>query len=113
MTAITIHAENEASGKPRFRAIAGDRQTVGRTMGEALDALTAEWGDDIEQTAVLIQRFRPDPYFTEAQHARMQELLARRAELTVPERAELEVLVDAELDATIARTESLVGPPQP
>ncbi len=28
-----------------------------RELGEALDALTADWGDDIQETAVLIQRF--------------------------------------------------------
>ena len=57
-------------------------------MGEALDALTADWGDDIQETAVLIQRFEPDPYFTAAQQSRLQELLASRASLTPQERAE-------------------------
>jgi hypothetical protein len=82
-------------------------------MGEALDALTAEWGDDIQETAVFIQRFQPDAYFTVAQYSRMQELLARRAALTAEERAELETLIDAELDATVARTESLMRLRQP
>jgi hypothetical protein len=43
----------------------------------------------------------------------MQELLARRATLTAEERRELEALIDAELDATIARTEGLMRPRQP
>ena len=42
----------------------------------------------------------------------MQDLLVRRAVLTVTERAELEALIDAELEATVARTEHLVRPPQ-
>jgi hypothetical protein len=54
MTSIGIRTEECEPGGPRFRAIAGDRQSVGRTMGEALDALTADWGDDIPPTAVLI-----------------------------------------------------------
>ena len=74
-------------------------------MGEALDALTADWGDDIQETAVFIQRLQPDAYFTAVQYCRMQELLAHRATLTAEERAELESLIDAELDATVARTE--------
>jgi hypothetical protein len=82
-------------------------------MGEALDALTADWGDDVQQTAVLIQRFHPDSHFTAAQYGRMQELLARRASLTAGERAEIEALVDAELEATVARTDPLVLPHQP
>ena len=82
-------------------------------MGEALDALTADWGDNIQETAVLIQRFQPDAYFTTAQYDRMQELLARCTTLTAAERAELETLIDAELDATVARTESPMRPRQP
>ena len=113
MPSIAIRTENSDVGTPQFRAVAGNRQSVGRTMGEALDALTADWGDDIQETAVFIQRFQPDAYFTAAQCCRMQELLARRATLTAEERAELETLIDTELDATIARTESLMRPRQP
>jgi len=43
----------------------------------------------------------------------MQELLARRATLTAEERTKLEAIIDAELDATVARTESLRRPHQP
>src|SRR5213593_3593036 len=90
MPPVAIRDESREPGEPRFRAVAGNRQSVGRTMGEALDALMADWGEDIQETAVLIQRFQPDKYFTQAQHSRMQELLARRAALTGEERAELE-----------------------
>ena len=113
MPSIAIRTEHNEAGAPRFRAIAGNRQSVGRTMGEALDALTADWGDDIQETAVFIQRFQPDAYFTAAQYCRMQELLTRRAMLTVEERVELETLIDAELDATVARTEGLMRLRQP
>ena len=112
MPTIAIRTEQSEVGALRFRAVAGNRQSVGRTMGEALDALTADWGDDIQETAVLIQRFQPDAYFTAAQYCRMQELLARRATLAAEERAELEILIDAELAATVARTESLRRPRQ-
>lgn len=108
MTAISIHQEPAQPGAARFRATAGNRQAVGKTMGEALDALTADWGEEVHKTAVFIQRFEPDTFFTAAQHTRMQELLARRHNLTPSERTELEALVDTELDATIARMEGLV-----
>ena len=113
MAAVTIQLANGEISLPRFRAVSGGRESVGRTMGEALDALTADWGDDVPETAVLIQRFQPDAYFTAVQQDRMKELLARRSNLTVEQRAELEALVDAELDATVARTHSLLPPPQP
>jgi hypothetical protein len=82
-------------------------------MGEALDALTAEWGDSIQETVVLIQRFQPDQYFTQAQHDRLQALFARRSTLTPDERTELEALIDAEVAATIVRTETCARPQQP
>jgi predicted Zn-dependent protease with MMP-like domain len=113
MTAIAIRTEKRDTGEAWFRAIAGNRQSLGRTMGEALDALTAEWGDSIQETVVLIQRFQPDQYFTQAQYDRMQALLARRAALTPEERAELEALIDTEVDATVTRTERLIRPYQP
>jgi len=113
MPSIAIRTEHDQAGMPQFRAVAGNRQSVGRTMGEALDALTADWGETLQETAVLIQRFQPDAYFTAAQHCRMQELLSRRTRLTAVERAELETLIDAELDATVARTENLLRLRQP
>jgi predicted Zn-dependent protease with MMP-like domain len=113
MTSIAIRTDQKETGERWFRAIAGDRQSIGRTMGEALDALTAEWGDNIQETIVLIQRFQPDQYFTQAQYDRMQALLARRPVLTPEERAELEDLIDAEVDATVARTERHVRAQQP
>jgi len=106
MTAVTIRKETGYRGEPRYRARAGDRESIGATMGEALDALTAELGDGISEAAILFHRLQPDEYFTEAQHGRMQELLARKPTLTGAEREELEALVDAELDATVARTDS-------
>jgi predicted Zn-dependent protease with MMP-like domain len=110
MTAITIRTDQKETGERQFRAIAGNRQSLGRTMGEALDALTAEWGDKVQETVVLIQRFQPDQYFTQAQYDRMQALLTRRLTLTPEERTELEALIDAEIDATVARTETRVRP---
>ena len=112
MTAITIYKEDKGAGKPRFRATAGKQQSIGRTMGEAIDALTAEWGDEVKETAILIQRFGPDEFFTQAQHDRMQELLARRQSLGPQERTELESLIDEELEATVARTDNLVSRPR-
>jgi len=110
MASIAIRTENSQEGAPRFRAVAGNRQSVGWTMGEAPDVLTADWHDDIQETAVFIQRLWPDAYFTVVQYHRMQELLTRRTTLTAQERVELETLIDAELGATVARTESLLRP---
>lgn len=66
ISAIAIRGEHREAGMPQFRAIAGQQQSVGRTMGEALDALTAGWGDDVQETAIVIQRLQSDAYFTAA-----------------------------------------------
>lgn len=101
--------ENETSAV-RFRAVAGKYQSVGSTPEEALNALLAQEGGVIDSSAILIQRFVPDAYFTQAQFDRMQELLARQKDLTEQENSELDDLIDAELEATIQRTRPL---PQP
>ena len=113
MTSIAIRTDQQEPSERRFRAIAGGRQSVGRTMGEALDALTSDWGDSIQETVVLIHRFQSDQYFTQAQYERMQTLLERRFALTPEERIELEALIDAEVDATVTRTERQIRTTQP
>ncbi len=54
---------------------------------------------------MLVERHEPDQYFTAEQHARMRTLIDRQETLSGVERAELEDLINAELDATISRTE--------
>jgi hypothetical protein len=53
----------------------------------------------------LNERFAPDAYFTETQYNRLKELLDRRSSLTDEEGNELDALIDAELDATVVRSE--------
>jgi len=74
-----------------------------------LDSLLAERGDTIESSLILIQRFAPDSYFTQAQHDRLRELMGKRPHLSAEEGEELDALIDAELDATVARTDAFVG----
>jgi hypothetical protein len=42
MTTVAILPISDASGESIYREIAGDKQSIGRTAGEALDALTAQ-----------------------------------------------------------------------
>ena len=107
MSTISIHRQ-KGGNKGIFRAAATGRQCFGATMGQALDALTADWGDSVREAAIIIERLEPDEFFTEAQQTRKSELMARRTKLSEAERSELEAKLDAELDATIARTDRLV-----
>ena len=59
----------------------------------------------MDSSAILIQQFGPDAYFSHAQHDRMKDLMDRRKTLSNAENEELDGLVDAEQEATIARTD--------
>jgi hypothetical protein len=120
MTKVSILAEPRQTGELAYRAIAGDRQSVGKTAGEALDALTALLPADVTGTLVVVQQLRPDPLFTGEQQDRLQWLMARwRAArdagqmLPPAEQAELDALVDAELRAATARATALVNELRP
>ena len=108
MNTISIVPDGDEQDSGQFRAVSGSLQSVGRTMGEALDALAAQIPDTDASALILIQQRRPDPFFTAEQYQRMRDLMARRDTLTSAERVELEALVDAELDGTVARTDALV-----
>jgi hypothetical protein len=115
MTKIAILPEAAESGQVTYRAIAGGRQSVGKTAGEALDALTSSLKDEDTSTLVIVQHQRPDRFFTAEQQARLEELmrrwrLSRDSGATLPpdEAAELQQLVDAEVQAASQRTAAML-----
>jgi hypothetical protein len=115
MTTIAIVPDNPQESPRRFRAVAGDAQSVGATVGEALDALQAQLGGPEQTTLIVVQPMRPDELFTAAQQQRLAELLARwRAArdagtpLPPEEQAELDDLVEAERRAACERSAALV-----
>jgi hypothetical protein len=116
MTAVSILPESVAANDTTYRAVAGDRQSVGRTPGEALDALTAQLDEQESGTLVIVQNLRPDRFFTAQQQQRLLELMAhwRKARdagssLPAEEQAELTALVEAELQAAAQRAQALLA----
>jgi len=111
MTTVAILPISGANGEKSYRAISGDKHSVGKTAGQALDALTAQL-DEIEFSALLvIQSFRPDSFFSAEQQERLSELMelwrvARDQGLALPpeQQAELDSLVELELRAATSRT---------
>lgn len=104
MTTITILPEDK-----NFRAVADKRESVGRTAGEALDALTAQLDDDESSTLLVIQTQRPDKFFGAKERKRLSELMSKKEnqELSTKEASELEKLVEAELNGARRRAEEL------
>jgi hypothetical protein len=115
MTRIAILPEPAETGKITYRAISGRRQSVGRTAGEALDALSSMLPEQDSATMVIVQHQRPDLFFTSEQRARLDELMAhwRAARdggtvLSIAEQSELDELVEAELSAATRRAAALL-----
>ncbi|HJT31640.1 MAG TPA: hypothetical protein VJ783_06270 [Pirellulales bacterium] len=106
MTRVSILLEPGDGGAVRYRAVAGEQQSVGNTAGEALDALSAQLPADQKGTLVVVQNLQADEFFTKQKRARLEELMtrwraARDANLALPatEQAELERLVRDEVAA--------------
>jgi hypothetical protein len=115
MTRVAILPESAQAGQVTYRAIAGHRQSVGKTAGEALDALTSTLPEEEAATLVIVQHQRPDEFFTAEQQARLIELMARWREardsatfLSPAEQAELDALVEAEVRGAGQRTLALL-----
>lgn len=115
MTTIAIVPERPGTPAASYRAIAGKVQSVGKTAGQALDALTEQLGETATGTLVVVQNLRPDSFFNAPQQQRLEDLMRRWREardgqrrLPAQEQAELEILVDAELTAAAERAAALV-----
>ena len=91
----------------KFRATAGTHQGFGKTQQEALAALMQRLCVDAPVPIVIWPYNQGDAFFTERQQARLEELKQRQATLSAEERAELEELIAASFDATVARTQAL------
>lgn len=114
MTKVAIFPVPNERGSCSYRAIAGERHAQGKTAGEALDALTAPLPADEVSTLIIVQNLRPDNLFTAAQQQRLESLMSRwrsardqGADLSPEEEAELQALVDAELQAATGRAAKL------
>jgi hypothetical protein len=115
MTTVSILPISGVSGEKSYRAIAGDKQWIGKTAGQALDGLTAQLGGSGFGALLVIQSFNPDLFFSADQQNRLSELMDlwrvardRGEALPLNQQAELDALVDAELRAATARTNTLM-----
>jgi hypothetical protein len=115
MTTISVVPFDPQSAPTRFRAVAGDKQSVGPTVGQALDALQTELGQPAETTLVVVQPMVADEFFPAAQRDRLADLMARwraarEAGTPLPpgDQAELDGLAEAEVAAAARRAGALL-----
>ena len=114
MTKVAILPEVSEQGEKVYRAFASGHQSLAKTAGAALDALTAQLPADEVGTLVVVQSQQPDEFFTVRQQERVRGLMAQwraardaGASLAPAEQAELEALVDAEVQAAGRRAAAL------
>jgi len=107
MTTVAIVPVPKESGGKTYQAVSGQCVASGETAGQALDAFTKQFPDVGADALLIVQRFRADHFFSEAQQQRMADLMTRwRAardaggNWTAEEQAELESLVEAESQAS-------------
>ncbi|MGC2238679.1 MAG: hypothetical protein WA584_21170 [Pyrinomonadaceae bacterium] len=106
MTTITVLPEEK-----NFRAVAGKKESVGRTVGEAIDKLTEQLSEEEDGTLLVIQKQRADKFFGAGAQKRLIELMAKKENQTLSseEITELESLIEAELNGARQRAEELIG----
>ncbi|MFZ2358266.1 MAG: hypothetical protein WA040_02865 [Anaerolineae bacterium] len=116
MTSVAIMPVTKSGGEVRFYALAGDKNSHGRTPGAALDALTDQMAEEDLNTLIIVQNFRSDRFFDARQRQRLTELMdswreARDAGIGLPRstQAELDALIEAELRASADRTAALLA----
>jgi hypothetical protein len=114
MTKVAVYHESTDPESMLYRAVAGRNQAMGRTAGEALDALASQLPREATDTLVIVRNLSPDRFFNAEQRSRLEELMALRREaiagnspMTAQEEAELKLLVDAKVRAATERARAL------
>lgn len=97
-----------------FRAVSGEKKSYGKTVGQAVDALTEQFENGDNETLYILQRFQPDEFFTAEQQKRLSTLMDdlraaqnQNEELESEKKAELESLIAAELEGSAKRSEKI------
>ncbi len=114
MTRVALFREDAGAEGMAFRAVTVRNQAMGRTAGEALDALTAQLPAGEGDTLIIVRNLAPDRFFNAEQRRRLEQLMAdwrsaRDAGRSLPadEQAELEQLIGAELRAATERAAAM------
>ncbi|NET47887.1 MAG: hypothetical protein F6K09_04005 [Merismopedia sp. SIO2A8] len=115
MNTVAILPIAEPNGETSYQATLGNTQSIGKTAGQALDALVAQMDEPSFKGLLVIQSFQPDALFTQAQQTRLLELMTlwrdardQGKDILPEQQAELDRLVELELDAATARTTTLI-----
>lgn len=108
MKAIVIDSNNAGI----YRAISSGKQSIGKTIGEAVDSICSKLEKDEPNTIIYVQEFQGDEFFSDEQIRRLSELMEKwkiardsGRTLSAENQEELENLIGIELEASGKRVE--------
>ncbi len=67
MTKVAVLEDNDGAHQVSFRAVTAGNQAMGRTAGEAMDALTSQLPDGGADTLIIVRSLRPDQFSSNTQ----------------------------------------------
>lgn len=112
MTTVVVLPNNQNGMS--FRAVSGEMESFGETVGQAIDALTGQMANGDTDTLVIVQRFQPDEFFSTDQQQRLSHLMQKMRDardfnkaFSQKDQAELENLIEAELEASGRRAKKM------
>jgi hypothetical protein len=115
MTKVAVLPVRSHRGAVAYRAVSGERQSEGKTVGEAIDRLTRQLSSDESGSMVIVMNANSDAFFTAEQRTRLGELMQkwRKARdgghsLDAKEQSELNDLVATELRASGKRSSAML-----
>ena len=114
MTTIAILPVPTGKGGIAYQGVAGEKRSQGNTVGEAIAALAVQLPEAQDSLALVVQSLRPDSFFDAQQQRRLGEMMdawreARDMGAALPpaEQAELDGLIEAELNGSASRAAML------
>jgi hypothetical protein len=118
MARVEIMPVSDGGDSVAYAAVSGDKQSRGRTPGEALDALMTQLADEDGAVLAIVQTMRPDRFFGADQQRRLGELMTRWREardagvdLPAAVQSELDDLINEEVRASGRRAAALLDDP--
>lgn len=114
---ITISSVATTTDETMWRATTDGLEVLGKTAGEALDGLRKRLGTEQNDIFIVREQWQPDEFFTAEQQQRLSDLMerwrvARDSGKRLPnaEQAELEALIDAQLEGSANRAAAMRQP---
>ncbi|MCW5959997.1 MAG: hypothetical protein KIS76_07525 [Pyrinomonadaceae bacterium] len=100
----------------RYIAVSNGKESIGKTIGEAIDSIYDQLEEDQQNTVIYVQEFKGDEFFSDKQIERLSMLMKKWRSardqgemLPAEQQEELEKLIEIELEASGKRVEKIAN----